>query len=144
MTRPHVPVGRPRLFVDTSAFFAAVQRQDVNFDAAQRIMRRSATDGTLFFTSSYVVAEAHGLFLARAGREAGVRFLRSVDPRLFHVVRAAEADEDAAKAIIFRYTDKDFSLTDAISFVVMERLRIPVAFTFDRDFERYGISVARP
>ncbi len=48
----------------------------------------------------------------------------------------------AAKAIIYRYTDKDFSLTDAISFALMERLRIPTAFTFDRDFERYGLSIA--
>jgi predicted nucleic acid-binding protein len=51
------------------------------------------------------------------------------------------ADVRRAKAIIYQYTDKDFSLTDAISFAVMERLDIHLAFTFDRDFAQYGLTV---
>lgn len=42
------------------------------------------------------------------------------------------------------YTDKDFSFADAISFVVMERLGITRAFTFDRHFEQYGFTVLTP
>lgn len=34
--------------------------------------------------------------------------------------------------------------TDAISFVVMERLGITRAFTFDRHFEQYGFTVLTP
>jgi hypothetical protein len=34
---------------------------------------------------------------------------------------------------------KDFPLTDATSFVVMERLRIPYAFTFERHFVQCGL-----
>jgi predicted nucleic acid-binding protein len=32
-------------------------------------------------------------------------------------------------------------LTDAISFAVMERLRIPQAFTFDHNFAQFGWNV---
>lgn len=132
------------LFVDSSAFFAASERRDANFLAAHRILRQANGQQRPLVTSNYVVAEAHALFLSRLGRERGVRFLRLVEASTILIVRPTEDDEMAAKAIIYRYTDKDFSLTDAISFVVMERRRIPVAFTFDRDFERYGFSIAGP
>jgi uncharacterized protein len=51
------------------------------------------------------------------------------------------ADVQRAKAIIYQYDDKDFSLTDATSFAVMERLHVPAAFTFDRHFAQYGFTV---
>jgi predicted nucleic acid-binding protein len=38
------------------------------------------------------------------------------------VIRVRAVDEVRARQIIYRYDDKDFSLTDAISFAVMERL----------------------
>lgn len=47
-------------------------------------------------------------------------------------------DEDAAKAIIFGQADKDYSFTDALSFIAMERLHIREAFAFDRHFTQYG------
>jgi len=50
-------------------------------------------------------------------------------------------DVARAKAIVYQYDDKDFSLTDATSFAVMERLTIPQALSFDRNFVQYGISV---
>ncbi len=53
-------------------------------------------------------------------------------------------DEAFARAIIYRYTDKTFSLTDAISFAVMERLGIATPFTFDSDFRQYGFMPATP
>jgi predicted nucleic acid-binding protein len=54
------------------------------------------------------------------------------------VVRAEATDEAAARSIIYRYADKDFSLTDAISFAIMARLGLSQAFTFDKHFEQYG------
>ena len=50
----------------------------------------------------------------------------------------AQRDERRAREIVFGYADKDFSLTDATSFAVMERLRIPQAFTLDRNFAQFG------
>ena len=51
------------------------------------------------------------------------------------------ADEKKAKEIIQRYTDKEFSYTDATSFAVMERLGITAAFVFDTHFKQYGLKL---
>jgi predicted nucleic acid-binding protein len=53
-------------------------------------------------------------------------------------------DESRAVDLIARYTDKDFSFTDATSFVVMERLEIFHAFSFDSDFTQYGFLKLTP
>lgn len=45
------------------------------------------------------------------------------------------------KEILRTYDDKEFFLVDALSFAVIERLRIPVAFAFDRHFVQYGLTV---
>jgi predicted nucleic acid-binding protein len=55
------------------------------------------------------------------------------------VERITATDESQAREIIYRYVDKHFSLTDALSFVVMERVGVSAAFTFDHDFARYGL-----
>ena len=56
-------------------------------------------------------------------------------------IRVGRADEERARAILNQYSDKDFSLTDATSFVVMERLGISDAFCFDRNFAQYRFNV---
>jgi predicted nucleic acid-binding protein len=51
------------------------------------------------------------------------------------------ADEEKAKDIIRRYTDKTFSYTDAASFAVMERLGVREAFGLDPHFQQYGLKL---
>ena len=59
-------------------------------------------------------------------------------------MRVSRRNEDRAWAIIEQFDDKDFTLADATSFAVMERLRIGAAFTFDSDFAQYGLLVLTP
>ncbi len=40
--------------------------------------------------------------------------------------------------MLVRYSDKDWSLCDAISFAVIERRRVAMAFSFDRHFRQFG------
>jgi predicted nucleic acid-binding protein len=79
--------------------------------------------------------------LNRLSQEIATRFLHDLEQSTTTLVWVTPADVQHAKAIISQYNDKDFSLTDATSFVVMERLHIPYAFTFDRHFAQYGLTV---
>ena len=44
----------------------------------------------------------------------------------------------AALTRMEQFHDKRLSLTDCVSFELMDRFRLPAAFTFDRDFRDCG------
>ena len=52
-----------------------------------------------------------------------------------------EAEERKALEIVRTYSDKEFSLVDAISFATMERFHLTQAFAFDHHFAQYGFSL---
>jgi predicted nucleic acid-binding protein len=51
-----------------------------------------------------------------------------------------ESDERKAMTLVRAHKDKTYSLCDAQSFVVMERLRINEAIAADEDFRQYGFA----
>lgn len=130
------------LFVDSSAFLASINPKDASFSAAQRVLGRIRTGRMQLLTTTYVIVEAHALILNRAGREPGVKFLRGLEGSAMGILRPTSDDERRAREIVYTHTDKTYSLTDAISFAVMERLGLTRAFTYDRDFERFGFTRA--
>ena len=130
-----------RTLVDTSAYFALLDTDDANHPQARTISARLIAEGWRLFTTSFVLAETHALLLNRLGRQIATRFLRDKEHSPTTLIWVTPRDGERAKAIIYQYDDKDFSLTDAASFAVMERLRIPTAFSFDRHFAQYGLTV---
>ena len=92
--------------------------------------------------TNFVRAEAHALILNRLGHHLADRFLEQLATASDQtMIRVTEDDEDRALGIIARYQDKDFSLTDATSFAVMERENITHAVAFDDHFRQYGVVV---
>ena len=137
MTTPRRRADR-NLFVDSSAFFALFNSAEPQHQAARAVLERAASEATGLLTTNFVVAETHALTLARIGHVPATRFLRTMEQTSIRVIRATIRDEAVGREIIDRYEDKDCSLTDAISFAVMRRLGITTAFSFDRDFVRFG------
>lgn len=127
--------------VDSSAFLSLVNPNDVHHREAARVLERLGEERWRTFTTNFVVAETHALFLIRLGHSHATDFLREIARSSTVTLRPDPQDEERARAIVFQYEDKDFSLTDALSFAVMERLGIAHAFTFDRHFEQYGVAV---
>jgi predicted nucleic acid-binding protein len=127
-----------RALVDTSAYYALVDDDDVYHVRANAI--GAALRGRLY-TTNLILAETHALLLRRLGRETAAQFLIASYQTRTNFARVTWADEQRAIEIITTHDDKDYSLTDATSFAVMERLGITTAFTFDRHFAQYGFMV---
>jgi predicted nucleic acid-binding protein len=123
------------VFVDTGAFYAALNRKDDHHHEAVQLFTRAVEEKWQLFTSNFVVAETHALILTRLGRDLATNWLRDVPTA---VVRVTEEHERKAKRIIFGYQDKEFSYCDASSFAVMERMRIREVMAFDPHFTQYG------
>ncbi|MBI2953656.1 MAG: type II toxin-antitoxin system VapC family toxin [Chloroflexi bacterium] len=130
-----------RVLVDTSAYFALSDRTESRFPDAQAVHGRLVAERWRLFTTNFIVAETHALLLTRLGYSYALRFLNQLDQSPTVVVRVAVRDEQQARTILHQYTDKAFSLTDATSFAIMERLKIPSVFTFDHHFAHYGFSL---
>lgn len=127
-----------KLFVDSAAFIALADEGDSLHDRARRFAS-SLTASTQLFTSDLVVAESFSNLQYHLGGEPARTFLRAIlsGESGTELIAATRDDLLAAQRILEKYHDQKFSLVDAVSFALMERLRIGTAFTFDRHFTVY-------
>ena len=131
-------------FCDSGAYLALLDRRDEHHAVAVDILTRLADGHYRAFTTNAVVYEAYSLILSAMGRDQAFDFLIDLKASQTVIVRVRGEDERRAEEILRTYDDKDFSLVDALSFAVIERLRIPVVFAFDRHFTQYGLTVLTP
>jgi uncharacterized protein len=139
------------VFGDTSAFFALAAQTDRYHAEAQALLERVTSEHRLLYTTNFILAVTHALLLHRLKPTRGAPYARAtalltVD-RLYRgaqqlgtLIHVTPADEAKAFAMLGRFTDKDFTFTDATSFAVMARLGLTLAFSFDEDFVRAGFA----
>ena len=127
------------LFVDTSAWFALVNRRDPDHQAARETLE--SFRGRLV-TSNFIFDETVTLCRYRLGRETAVRVGEGLlGGDLADLARATVKDEVAAWNLFRQRADKSYSFTDCISFVMMRRLGLEQAAAFDDGFRREGFTV---
>lgn len=123
-------------FVDTSYLLALVHQRDAFHEAAARWQRQA--EGRLVTTSYVLLETANGLshHAYRLTAAALISEIRSASE--FRVVPGSEPLMDAGLNLFRSRTDKDWSLTDCISFFVMREQGITEALTADHHFEQAG------
>ena len=120
---------------DSSAILALLDADDADHSRAISVARNIASEKRPSFITNYVEAEAHALLVRKLGRTIARQWLLTGG---LPVVPVLPAEEQRAKEILARHTDKDWTLCDAISFAVLDARRVRRAFTFDRHFRQYG------
>lgn len=119
-------------FADTSFFVAFLNRQDEYHAAARDYMSHFSEP---IWTTDWVLTEL-GNYLARsAQRPIFVPFVRDLETdRRIEVVGATKKLFHAGLDLYHRRDDKTWSLTDCISFVVMDQQQLSQALTADHHF----------
>lgn len=130
------------LFVDTAGWMACADAADPSHAKACNARDAWLEQGGVLVTTDYVADETLTLLRLRIGLATAETWWRQVDGssrlRWEHITPARA---DKARALFFRYQDKDFSFTDCTSFVVMRELKLREALTTDHHFAQFGFGL---
>lgn len=135
------PLRKPRkiepgaVFVDTSGWIAFFSQDDRNHVQAEALLAHAIAKRRRVITSNLVLAELHRLLLFRAGIRAARTALDKItaSPSV-KVELATHAHHRRARIWLDELDDQVITLTDAVSFAIMDATGCRVALTFDRDF----------
>ena len=131
----------PDLLVDTSGWGSLVDANQPYHALAAAIYRAARQDGRRIVTTNYILAELVTLMTTplRIPRSRTIAFIESLktSPYVEVVHVDVELDEQAWQ-LLRRRQDKEWSLADSASFVVMRQRNILEAMTTDHHFEQAG------
>jgi predicted nucleic acid-binding protein len=129
-------LNKPQIFLDTSFVVAVINSDDQFHQPALDLEQDLKTYAAIWITDA-VLIEIGNAF-SKSNKDQVSDFIRYCyeSPRI-HVVNS---DEELLRQALdlFKFTDKGWSLTDCISFVVMKREDINIAYSSDHHFGQAG------
>ena len=125
------------VFIDTSAFLAALDKGDKFHSEASKKWSALATGKTELWTTDYVRLESWSLIQRQLGAEAVMAFQDDWLPlcKIHEVCRDVFERAAAQWRIAQR---RNLSLVDLTSFDAMRQLAIRTALAFDQHFQEMG------
>ena len=132
----------PRLFCDTSFFYACFDPRDVDHQQANNLSVEAVEAGSTLYVTWDIISETLTLLRYRRSYRAALAFLSEIKPDL-HIVNYGDSVRADAEQIFRRYgRDHKLSFCDAVSFVVVTTLLNDIpTLAFDADFRVLGLIV---
>jgi predicted nucleic acid-binding protein len=131
------------IFVDTGAFIALRVGDDVYHKRAAAFLKTIQEQRLKLHTTNFILDEVYTYFCR--SHEVAVEMAELIRSNpLITLHRVAAEEEERAWEVLKNFSDKEFSYTDATSFIVMESLGIDTVFAFDEHFKQYGKFVLVP
>lgn len=128
-----------KVFVDTAGWIALINLNDNLHGPACKIMLRLRQEKNILVTTEFVFLEVADALCATHLRQQTLTTINSM--RQGGLVQVIPLSQTLFEQGLFLYSqrpDKDWGLTDCISFVVMREEGITQAFTSDHHFEQAG------
>lgn len=126
-----------RIFIDTSAFYALLDKDDSNHSKARKAWPALIKADNILITTNYVLIESFALLQHRLGLDAIRGFQEDLVPLINIEFINAELHR-AAISVLLTASRRDLSLVDCASFELMRSLGIKAAFAFDPHFREQG------
>jgi len=128
-----------RIFIDTSALYALLDRDDSNHQKAKRVWSEVLNTDNALIASNYVLVESFALIQHRLGLEAVRGFQEDIIP----LINIEWIDSDTHKSgisALLAASKRKLSLVDCVSFEIMRTLGIKKVLAFDPHFSEQGFN----
>ena len=132
-----------KIFADTSAFYALLDRSDKHHKAASALWPNLLDINITLLTTNYVVSETIALLQNRIGFEAAKLWYKDILGVLEIWWVDAETHQRAYE-LWLNFGRKRLSLVDCVSFVAMHHHQIEKAFCFKPHFTDHGFALLEP
>ena len=128
------------VFIDTSAFYALLDRDDDNHSKAKRVWGEVLEQRDTLMTSNYVLVETFALLQHRLGTEAVRGFQDDIVPVVHTEFVTPELHRSGVSALLAA-SRRNLSLVDCVSFEVVRAFGVKIVFAFDPHFGEQGFTV---
>jgi predicted nucleic acid-binding protein len=130
---------RTEVFLDTAYAIALSSSRDEHHQKALSLADQLEIDGTKLITTRAIILEIGNALSKQDYRQASVTLMESLeeDPNVEIVPLTEELYKEAFEMYAKRM-DKEWGITDCISFIVMSERGIQEALTTDRHFTQAG------
>lgn len=129
------------VFADTSGWASFFLEDDPHHAKAYSLIEQWKQRNVQDVTTNYVLSELIVLLSGSRGQQRSVvlNFIETIrsDDRV-EIVHVDELLDEKAWQLLADRSDKEWSLVDAVSFIVMEERNLSEAFTADHHFEQAG------
>jgi predicted nucleic acid-binding protein len=128
------------IFVDTSAFYALMDRSDSYHQKAKKLWTFLLDEELYFKTTNYIIIETLALLQNRLGFEAAQLYSSDI-LELVDILWVDESRHSLAFELWLSLGRKKLSLVDCVSFITMRHYRLEKVFGFDRHFDQQGFDI---
>ena len=131
----------PTVLVDTAAWIALVNTRDELHTRAEQTMSELRRRNVALITTEFVLLEVANALCTSAWREKAVKLIDGF--RTLPGLRIISADTSLLAEgwqLYCSRSDKEWSLTDCTSIVILQKESIDQVFTSDHHFEQAGFA----
>jgi predicted nucleic acid-binding protein len=126
-----------RIFIDTSAFYAILDKNDSNHKKAKKIWVEILKEQNTLVTNNYILVESFALIQHRLGMTAVRGFHEDVMP-IINIEYINSGMHKAGMSALLASHRRKLSLVDCVSFETIRTFGIKDVFAFDHHFKEQG------
>lgn len=131
-----------KVFVDANFFISLLKEDDINHQKAKTILKDYEKKSIIFHTSFYIIDETATILSMRLSKAAAVGFLHEIESSDFLVtLPVTEFLREKTYQFFQGVKDKDISMIDCYSAVLMKEHGISTCLTFDKQFKKMGFQI---